>query len=173
MGPRPQAATGDGYLGVFSFGEESEQVGARVTRVMEESPAQKAGLEAGDVIAAINNKAIHSGEELREESRNFKVGEKVKVKFIRDGKNKEVELTAAQRPAGGPFGGGRGGGDPNRPFGATLGGQMENAQARARRRRLPVRRHLQVDRRRRLLDAHQQLESPSHVLQPDPRRSQR
>jgi photosystem II stability/assembly factor-like uncharacterized protein len=130
MGP-PQPAAGNGYLGVVSFGEESEQVGARLTRVIEEGPAEKAGLQAGDIVVAINNKTIHSGEELREENRNHNAGDKVKVKFIRDGKNMEAELTVAQRPAGGPFGGGgRGGGDPNRPFGATLGGQIENALAR-------------------------------------------
>ena len=133
MGPPQKAGNGDGYLGAVSFGEESEEVGARVTRVIEESPADKAGLQQGDVVTAINDKTIHSGAELMEENRNHNVGEKLKVKFTRDGKNMEVELTVTQRPAGGPFGvGGRGGvdRDPTRPFGATLGGQVENAQDR-------------------------------------------
>jgi photosystem II stability/assembly factor-like uncharacterized protein len=130
MGPPQKAGTGNGYLGAFSFGEESEEVGARLTRLVEDGPAEKAGLSAGDVVMAINDKTIHTGAELTEEMRNHNAGDKVKVKFIRDGKNKEVEVVLGQRPAGGPFGGGRGGGDPNRPFGATLGGQVENALAK-------------------------------------------
>jgi photosystem II stability/assembly factor-like uncharacterized protein len=128
MGPKPKAGTGNGYFGAFTFGEESEEAGARLTRVAEDGPADKAGLTTGDVVTAINGKAIHSGAELMEESRNHKAGDKVKVKFIREGKTKEVELTVGERPARRPFGGGRGGGDPKHPYAAALGGQIENAQ---------------------------------------------
>ena len=45
--------------------------------MIEDGPADKAGLQAGDVVVAINDKAIHSGAELMEENRTHNVGEKL------------------------------------------------------------------------------------------------
>ena len=53
------------------------------------------------------------------------------------------------------------------------GGQQENVQDQAGPGRLPVRRRLQVHRRRRDVDARQQPQSAADVLQPGPRRSHR
>src|SRR5207248_338281 len=66
---------------------------------------------------------------------DLSAGDKLKIKIGRGGETRDVELTASERPATarGPGSGGGGGGfgpDPNRPFGAALGGQRENVQNR-------------------------------------------
>ena len=117
--------------------------------------------------------------------RDKKAGDKVKVKVERGGKPVDVELTleadaplagraagtAGRRPSGGERP--RLGLDPDRPFGAAFGGQTRERPGPPGRRRLPDRRRLQVDRRRRVLDADQQPQPPADVLQPGPRRSER
>ena len=92
-----------------------------------------------------------------------------------------VEMVYGERPAGkGGFGGGGGGGfggpgggTSTRPNAANYGGQAANIQDQQGAEQPRVRRRLQVDRRRRNLDAHQQRQPAADVLQPDPRRSDR
>ena len=158
-GPRPKAApASQAYMGIV--GEGPEAAGATIGRVSPGSPADKAGLKAGDKVTAIDGKEIKLYGELVTLLREKKVGDKVKIKVVRESKPLEVEVTLAPRPegAGGPGGGPGGPGgraptgqgmeprqaaqaaategigqlqlDPNRPFGAILGGQIENAQDR-------------------------------------------
>jgi photosystem II stability/assembly factor-like uncharacterized protein len=128
MGP-PQAvqraAAGDAYMGLQ--GEDAEDAGARLTRVVEGGPAEKAGLRVGDTITAVSDKPVRGYNALLELAREQKPGDKVKVKIVRAGQALEVDLTYGTRPAG-QAGGQRGGVDPKRPFSATLGGQRENVQ---------------------------------------------
>jgi photosystem II stability/assembly factor-like uncharacterized protein len=131
--PGAAAAVGNGDLGVR--GEDSpDNKGARVITVTEGGPADKAGLKAGDVIARVGDCEIESIQDLFESMRSHKAGDKVKVKIVRGTEEKEVEVTFAQRQAGGRPGGGGGGGggrvDPTRPFAAALAGQQENVQDR-------------------------------------------
>ena len=53
------------------------------------SPAQEAGIKAGDVIMKINNKPVTSAKELPETSN----GEKITVLISRNGEQKEIEVT--------------------------------------------------------------------------------
>jgi photosystem II stability/assembly factor-like uncharacterized protein len=126
MGPpraRPQIA----YAGLF--GTDVEDLGVVVTRVAEGGPADKAGVKVDDVIVALGNKPVKVYADLTGQLRERKVGEKVKVKLRRGGKEAEVELALAARPAGGGKKG-KGGPkfDPKRPYSAILGGQEANAQ---------------------------------------------
>src|SRR5262249_23705601 len=59
----------------------------------------KAGLKAGDVLTAIGEKPIRNYADVLEQIRARKVGDKVKVKATRAGKEMEVELTYAARTA--------------------------------------------------------------------------
>jgi serine protease Do len=65
--------------------------GAIVTDVMPQAPAEKAGIEQGDVITQYNGQNIENVTQLRNLVAATSPGESVKVKVLRD--NKEMELT--------------------------------------------------------------------------------
>src|SRR5262249_4244538 len=120
MGP-PQAVASNATLGLVAGGEDRP---ARVTQVVQGGPAGRAGLKAGDLIVARDNKPVTTFQDVLDKVPAHKVGDKVKVKYKRGEDTKEVEVTLeAARRAGrgggrggaGGGGGGRGGGgvDPN------------------------------------------------------------
>ena len=78
------------YLGVNT---EKTDDGVKITSVSKESPAEKAGLQAGDIIYKIDDTKIETTDGLSETIRAKKDGEKVKVYFTRDGKKKEEKAT--------------------------------------------------------------------------------
>ncbi|MFH1225898.1 MAG: trypsin-like peptidase domain-containing protein [bacterium] len=55
------------------------------------SPADKAGLEENDIILEINGQKIDSGRSLAKEIAKFNPGDKIKLKILHDGGEKEVE----------------------------------------------------------------------------------
>ena len=63
------------------------------------SPAYKAGLDRGDVITAINGKPLSKGQDFGKLISNFKVGESVKVDFIRYGVPKSTTVVLRGNPA--------------------------------------------------------------------------
>src|SRR5262249_37254163 len=95
----------------------------------------------GDKVKTFEGKEIKTYQDLLTALREKKVGDKVKLTVEREGKALDVEVTLEARPAAPPVGGeptaqaaseGIGGlrPSPNRPCGAPLGGQIENAQDR-------------------------------------------
>ena len=72
-------------------------VGAQVATsgrgVLPGSPADKAGLRNGDIVTALNGKAINAPEELIVAVRSMNVGDVVRVTYMRDGKENTVSLT--------------------------------------------------------------------------------
>jgi len=74
--------------------------GAYVTEVIKGSPADKAGIEVGDIMVEIDGKRLvdDSGEEsLASMIGKKKIGDNVKVKIWRDGKEMEMSLTLEKR----------------------------------------------------------------------------
>lgn len=67
--------------------------GALVGRVVPKSPADKAGLKAGDLIVEANGKDIIDFPQLRSLVGLLRVGDKVDFKLYRDGKLKNVTVT--------------------------------------------------------------------------------
>lgn len=76
-----------------SFGMKEEK-GALIAEVVKESPAEKAGLKAGDIILEFDGKAIKDMNELPRIAAVTPVGKKAVVKLLRDGKivNKTVTI---------------------------------------------------------------------------------
>jgi serine protease Do/serine protease DegQ len=70
--------------------------GAVVSRVLPKSPAEKAGLKAEDVITEANGHAIDSFLQLRNIVGLLRVGEKVELKVLRDGKSKDITVTVGK-----------------------------------------------------------------------------
>lgn len=66
--------------------------GVYIQGVGEESAAEEAGLERGDVIVNVNGIAVKSSPELQEQVGLFRPGEKIDVIFLRDGKLKSTHV---------------------------------------------------------------------------------
>jgi S1-C subfamily serine protease len=82
-----------------------EQVrGALVSDVTSDSPAAKAGLKRGDVIASIDGQAVKDGNELRNHVAQMAPGSSVKVGLLRDGKEQTVNVTLTERKIDGEAG---------------------------------------------------------------------
>jgi serine protease Do len=89
------------YLGVYmmdlnpTLAQEfkvPDSRGVIVAEVMGDSPAQKAGLQNGDVIRRFAGRPVTDSRELRRRLLDMQVGSKVELGILRDGK--ELELTA-------------------------------------------------------------------------------
>ena len=74
-----------------------DKKGALVGNVFEGDPADKAGIKAGDIIIEIDGKEIQDTHELMRIVAALIVGEKVKLKVLRDGEEKVFQITAGER----------------------------------------------------------------------------
>lgn len=63
------------------------------------SPAEKAGLKANDIITKINNKAIDQNNSLSALVNKYRVGDKITLTVLRDGKEVKVGVTLAAAPS--------------------------------------------------------------------------
>ncbi len=99
----PAPAASRAYLGI-SGGEASEEGGIVLGDVPAEGPAAKAGLKAGDRILAFAGEEVKDYNKLIALIGSKKPGEKVAVKYERDGEEKEIEVALGTRAGGGDFG---------------------------------------------------------------------
>ncbi|HWR59357.1 MAG TPA: DegQ family serine endoprotease [Thermodesulfovibrionales bacterium] len=72
--------------------------GALVGDIAKDSPAEKAGIMRGDVILEFNGKEIKSVGSLRNLVSQSKVGSQVKLRILRNGKEREVSAAIAELP---------------------------------------------------------------------------
>lgn len=96
-----------GWLGVYiqelstelaeSFGMDRPK-GALITYVIPDSPAQKAGIEVGDVIVEYNGHPILRSSELPPRVGETLAGDKVPILVIREGKTRKINLTIGELP---------------------------------------------------------------------------
>jgi serine protease Do len=61
------------------------------------SPAEKVGLQPGDVITDINGQPVHTGADLVNPIADTAIGDSVQVRYIRNKQSKEVSLLVADR----------------------------------------------------------------------------
>jgi len=67
--------------------------GALVTRVFPDSGAEKAGLEVGDIIIAVNGKKVSNAGELRNTIGLLRSGDVATLKYLRDNKERSAKAT--------------------------------------------------------------------------------
>ena len=67
--------------------------GVYVMSVQKESPAEKGGIEEGDVIKEVNLNPVHNSAGLQEQISRLRPGEKAVVTILREGKQREVVVT--------------------------------------------------------------------------------
>lgn len=76
-----------------------EEKGALVGDVIEGSPAEKAGLQRGDVIIEYDGKKIEEPYQLRNMVANTTPGQEVELKIIRENKTETKKVTISELPA--------------------------------------------------------------------------
>jgi serine protease Do len=72
--------------------------GALVTDVTSGSPAEAAGLQAGDVITAIDDKEVTSAGELAQLINSYQIGQEIKITFWRGQAKDNVAVVLAESP---------------------------------------------------------------------------
>ncbi len=60
------------------------------------SPAEKAGLQEGDVLISINNKNLSHASALSERVAEFHPGDVITITYLRDGRIEETQLTLVE-----------------------------------------------------------------------------
>lgn len=104
---KDQGSISRGYLGVIiqpvdadiaaNLGVDSQK-GAMVADIMEGSPAEKDGVELGDVILSINGQEVATTRELSREVASIPAGERATLQVWRDGKKKTLKVTLTEHP---------------------------------------------------------------------------
>lgn len=74
---------------------EQFQAGVRISDVFPESPADKAGIERGDIITTFDGQAVHERFDIIFRLQQKKPGDRVKIKILRNGKSIETEAVMA------------------------------------------------------------------------------
>jgi len=94
------STTGKGWLGVSTQSTDADlkkgldltQDGLLVNQVTRDSPADRAGLEKGDVILTYNSRTVTTPEQLRDLVRNTAPGRAIALGIWRDGARKSIDV---------------------------------------------------------------------------------
>ena len=102
-GPSPSAFLGVEIVSVDSVIAEQlglpSKTGVLVNSVVPNSPAQKAGLERGDVVVALNNRTTKDVDRFRDVMAELKPGDTVRIVFMRSGKKDLTYAELVEAPA--------------------------------------------------------------------------
>lgn len=82
---------------------DNGQQGVLINNVSEDTPAEKAGLQSGDVVIEIDKEKITSVGQLRSAIGKRKIGDEIDMVVLRDGKRKSFEVAVGD-PIGGDAG---------------------------------------------------------------------
>lgn len=99
-----------GQLGVFiqdlnpalaeAFNLKKQQKGVLLSKVMPGSSAAEGGLKAGDIIVAVNGKTVKTASSLRNAIGLLRIGDKVKLDVLREGKTKRFKIKLKEGSTG-------------------------------------------------------------------------
>ena len=95
------------YIGVYLNNLDSEKIkalnikstnGVLIAKVVADGPAERAGIQANDVIVAVNGKAVNSAGAFIGELAAKKVGESVELSVIRNSQTVKIRVTLEETP---------------------------------------------------------------------------
>ncbi|MCI0405521.1 MAG: PDZ domain-containing protein [candidate division Zixibacteria bacterium] len=99
----------EGFLGVSIGDLTNEQKerhdlegGAYVEEVTEDTPAEKAGIKAGDIITAFDGQPMADGDDLYQKIRKSEPGRQLPVEIFRRGERQTLHVTLTERPEAPP-----------------------------------------------------------------------
>ena len=98
---REQAAgtpRNEGFLGVSLAQRKDGGVGSIIETVQPDSPAQKAGIEVGDVVLAVDGEPVNGQAGLVAAIRDRSPGDTISIDLVRDGERVSVSATLVARP---------------------------------------------------------------------------
>ncbi len=103
--PNTSHAAEQGWLGVSTqelssdlrSGLDYDGDGVLVTRVIDNSPADRAGLRKGDILVSFNSRALASPDQLRELVTDAGPGRTVALRIVRDGEKRTLSVELAAR----------------------------------------------------------------------------
>ncbi len=94
------------WIGIYMQPELTEDLakkfgverGVLVTEVVKSSPAEKAGVKAGDVIQKVNEKDVNSPLDLKNEILKLEIGEEIVLTLVREKEEITIALTTGRIP---------------------------------------------------------------------------
>lgn len=84
------------------FGLTSRE-GVLALKILDQSPAQIAGIKEGDIILTLNGVKVRNSDSLIRYINNSEIGREMKLKLLRDKKEIEIPITIANRPSAEPI----------------------------------------------------------------------
>jgi putative serine protease PepD len=90
--------TQTGYLGVGGTDPTLGRPGALINEVVSGGPADKAGLQVGDLVIAVNGKQVQGMDDLAAQIRLLGAGQRAELTIIRDGKQQTLTASLTKRP---------------------------------------------------------------------------
>jgi hypothetical protein len=91
--PKTSRKASTGSIPDFSYAGEGVKIGS----VTKDSPGDKAGLLAGDIVVAINGEKVKTLMEYSNQLKKFQPGETVDLTILRDAQEKVIRLTLGER----------------------------------------------------------------------------
>ncbi len=97
-----------GFLGVYAQDLNPElaeafglpkQSGAVINKVLENSPAEKAGLKTGDIVIKIDGKPVRNSSDVKNQIGLRRVGEKIVFDILRNGDKHKIEVEIVSKDA--------------------------------------------------------------------------
>lgn len=79
-----------------AFGLKDTTSGAVIVQVLEDSPAERVGLQAGDIVLSLNDVPVVNAAELRNRVGLMRAGETINITVLRDGEEKNYEVTISE-----------------------------------------------------------------------------
>jgi serine protease Do len=103
-----------------SFGLAGRK-GAVIAGLVPGGPAAKAGVAAGDIVVAVNGHPVTNGNEMTREVAKVHAGDTIRLDVFRNGKERNLDITAGLRPSEDQLAlnGGAGGDDETAPGGGA------------------------------------------------------
>jgi S1-C subfamily serine protease len=74
--------------------------GALIMELLRRSPADRAGLQPGDVVVAVDGKPVEGAAQLRNELARAAVGSEIRLAVLRDGQRSEVKVRVEEADGG-------------------------------------------------------------------------
>lgn len=81
-----------GYGSIFDMFYTQMQYGASVDSVVKDSPAEKGGIKAGDIIVSVDGNVVSTAAEVTAAIQNCEVGDEIEIGIIRENRTKTVKV---------------------------------------------------------------------------------